>query len=81
MAQLTEHSSRLATYHRLSVAILSIHRQIEPEQIAVDNVDVASFRSTQSINPPIKRLVSPHLHGDLRVLTVDRHCNIGIRSR
>lgn len=61
------------THHRLSVAVLPSHRQVQPEKIAVDDVHVASLRSSQGVDPPVERLVRPHLHRDLGVLAVHRN--------
>ena len=34
------------TYHRLCVAILSCHGEIEPEGITTDDINIASLRSS-----------------------------------
>ena len=59
------------TNHTLSVTVLAGHRQIQPEELAVADVDVAGLGATESIDPTVEGFVRLHLHGDPRVLAVD----------
>lgn len=63
------------TYHTLSVTILPAHGQVEPEEIAIDNIDVASFRAAKGVNATVKRLIRTNLNGYSGVFTVNRYCN------
>lgn len=67
------------TYHTLSVTILSAHGQVEPEEVAIDYVDVASFRTAKGVNATIKRLIRTNLNGYSGVFAVDRYCNYILR--
>ena len=62
-----------SSYHALSVAILSAHREVESEEIAVDDVDVASLGSAKSVNTTVERLIRSHLNGDSGVFAVYRN--------
>lgn len=62
---------RIITHHRLRIAVLSGHGQVQSEEIAVEHVHVAGLRSAQRINPPIERLISTYLDGDLGVFAVN----------
>jgi len=64
------------TYHALSITILPAHGEIELEIVAVDNVNVAGFRSPKSVNTSIEGFVRMDLNGNASVLAVNRHCNI-----
>lgn len=61
----------LTTHHRLRVAVLPGHGEVEAEQVAVDDVDVARLGPAQRVDAPVEGLVGAHLHGDARVLAVD----------
>lgn len=67
------------TYHALSVTILSAHGQVELEEIAIDNVYVASFGTAKRVNATIERLIRTNLNGYSGVFTVDRYCNCNLR--
>lgn len=60
---------------------MSAHREIQPEKIAVDNVDVASFGSSEGVNTPVEGFIRAYLNGDTRVFAVNRHCNSDRSSR
>lgn len=59
------------TYHTLSVTILSTHREIQSEQIAIDNIDIARFRSSEGVDTSIEWFISANLNGDSSVFTID----------
>lgn len=59
------------TYHALSVAVLSGHREIESEEFAVAHVYVTRLRTSESVDSSVERLVRLYLYGDPRVLTID----------
>lgn len=67
------------TYHTLSVTILPAHGQVEPEEIAVDHVDVASLGAAKGVNATIKRFIRANLNGYSGVFTIDRYCNYILR--
>lgn len=60
-------------YHTLCVAILTAHRKVQSEQIAVYNVDVTSLGSSESVDTTVERLIRLHLNCDTGVLAVDRN--------
>lgn len=68
------------TYHALGVTVLPTHGQVEPEEIAINHINVAGLRTAESVNPTIKRLVRTNLDGNSRVFTVHRYCNNILRS-
>lgn len=63
------------TYDALGVAVLSRHCQVQPEQVAVDNIDVASLGTTQSVDSAIEWFVGANLDSDTSVFTVNGHCD------
>ena len=62
------------SHRRLGVAVLPAHGQVEPELVAVDDVDVASFGPAEGVDPAAERPVGVHVHHDPGVLTVNSHC-------
>ena len=60
--------------HGLRVAIASIHRQIQPEGVAVQDVDVARFTATQGVDAAVEWFVGLHQNFDLGVTAVDVNC-------
>lgn len=60
-----------ATYHALSVTVLSAHSQVQSESVRIDNVNVTGFRTSQRVDTPVKRFVSTYLDGDTGVLAVN----------
>lgn len=63
------------TYHALSVTILSTHREIQSEEIAIDNINIASFGSSKSVNSSIERFIRTNLDSDTSVFAINRYCN------
>ena len=63
------------TYDRLRITVLAAHGQIQPEGITIDDVNVASFRSSQSVDSSTEGLVSVDVNHNPRIFTVDRHYN------
>ncbi len=59
------------TYHRLGVAVLAAHGQVEPEGVAVDHVHVAGLGSAEGVHPAAKGFVRVHVYHDPGVLAVD----------
>lgn len=51
------------------------HREIQPEEIAVDHVDIARLRSSESVDAPVEGLIGTYLNSDSSVFAVDRHWN------
>jgi len=64
------------TYHALSITILSAHREVEPEEIAINNINITSLRSSESINTSIERLICTNLDSNTSIFAVNRYCNI-----
>lgn len=60
----------MVTHNTLSVTVLSSHGEVEPEQVAVDHVDVARFGAAQCVDAPVERLICADLYRDPCVLAV-----------
>lgn len=73
------------THHRLRVAILSTHCEIQAERVAVDDINVARFRPAQGINPSTEGLVGVDVNHNSRVFAMNTDCNgdmrVNLRSR
>ena len=61
------------SYRWLCVAILTTHGEVEPELVAVDDVNVAGLRAAEGVDPAAERPVGVHVHHDPGVLTVNSH--------
>ena len=62
------------THSGLRVAILSAHGEVEPELVAVNDVDVARLGPAEGVDPAAERPVRVDVDDDARVLTMDSHC-------
>lgn len=62
--------------HGLCVTIAAVHRQVEPERVAVLHVDVARFTSAQRVDTAIERFIRLDQNLDFGVAAVNAHCNI-----
>lgn len=61
------------TYYALSITVLTTHGQIKSEEVTVDDVIIASLRTSQSVNTSIEWLISLHLNRDTCIFAVDGH--------
>ena len=59
------------THRGLRVTILSAHGEVEPEGVAVDDVDVARLRAAEGVDSAAERTVRVHVHNDAGVLAMD----------
>lgn len=59
--------------HRLRVAVAAVHRQIQAEDVAVLDVDVARFTAAQRVDAPTERTVRLDQHFDFRIAAVNSH--------
>lgn len=66
------------TYHALCVTILSTHCEVQSEEITIDNINIASFGSSKSVNSSIEGFIRTNLDSDTSVFTINRYCNISI---
>ena len=62
----------LCTHHRLSVTILATHGKIQSKGVAIDDIHVAGFRSSQSIDSPTEGFVGVDVDDDSGVFTMNR---------
>ncbi len=60
-------------YHRLRVAVLAREADVEPEVVAVDDLDVAGLGPAEGVDTPAERHVRVQVHHDARVLAVNVH--------
>ena len=63
---------RVCTHHRLSVTILATHGKIQSKGVAIDDIHVAGFRSSQSIDSPTEGFVGVDVDDDSGVFTMNR---------
>lgn len=61
-------------YRTLCVTILSTHRQVEPEGVRIDDIDVTGLRAAKCVDTSIEGLVRANLNGNPGILAVNRHC-------
>lgn len=61
------------SYHTLCVAVPSAHRQVEPERVGINDIDITGFRTSQGVDASVEWLVGAHLNGDSGVLAVHGH--------
>ena len=62
----------LCTHHRLSVTILATHGKIQSKGVAIDDIHVAGFGSSQSIDSPTEGFVGVDVDDDSGVFTMNR---------
>lgn len=63
----------MATHNTLGVTVLSSHGEVEPEQVAVDHVDITCLRAAQGVDSPVERLIRADLYCDPCILAVHRY--------
>ena len=64
--------SLMCTHHRLSVTILATHGKIQSKGVAIDDIHVAGFGSSQSIDSPTEGFVGVDVDDDSGVFTMNR---------
>lgn len=70
---LNDHGVGVNASHGLSVTILPGHGQVQSERVAVNDIDVARFRSSQGINSAAEWFVGVDIDHNSSVFTMHAH--------